>query len=74
MGSFLWGGSKTKNKKGEASEGIRDLEHQTAENQVTPTTVPPSQNLSQTSSVGVWPGSRQMDMRNAHVDIDLMRG
>lgn len=76
VGSFLWGGPKMKNKKGEASEGIRDSEHQSVENPVTPTTAPSSQNLTPTSSVGgVWAGSRQMDMmRNAHIDIDLMRG
>lgn len=75
VGSFLWGGgSKTKNKKVEGPEGARDSDHQTVENPVTPTSVQPSQNLTPTSSMGVWPGSRQVDMRSAHVDIDLMRG
>ncbi|KAJ0111373.1 hypothetical protein Patl1_00425 [Pistacia atlantica] len=74
VGSFLWGGPKTKNKKGENPEGVRDLEHQTIDNPVTPTSVPSSHNLTPTSSVGVWPGSRPMDMHNPHVDIDLMRG
>ncbi|KAF2315319.1 hypothetical protein GH714_038822 [Hevea brasiliensis] len=58
VGSFLWGGgSKTKNKKGEGPEGARELDHQTVENPVTPSSVPPSQNLTPTSSVGLWPGS-----------------
>lgn len=76
VGSFLLGGPKMKNKKGEASEGVRDSEHQSVENPVTPTTAPSSQNLTPTSSVGgIWAGSRQMDMmRNAHIDIDLMHG
>ncbi|KAL5792430.1 hypothetical protein ACOSP7_001024 [Xanthoceras sorbifolium] len=74
VGSFLWGGSKTKNKKGEAPEGVRNLEHQTVDNPVTPTSVRPSQNLTSTSSVGVWASSQPVDMRNAHIDIDLMRG
>ncbi|XP_011036035.1 PREDICTED: uncharacterized protein LOC105133650 [Populus euphratica] len=75
VGSFLWGGgSKTKNKKVEGPEGARDSDHQTVENPVTPTSVQPSQNLTPTSSMGVWPGSRPVDMRNTHVDIDLMRG
>ncbi|KAJ9188346.1 hypothetical protein P3X46_003711 [Hevea brasiliensis] len=74
VGSFLWGGSKTKNKKGEGPEGGRDLDHQTVENPVTPTSVPPSQNLPPTSAVGLWPGSQPVDLRNTHVDIDLMRG
>lgn len=74
VGSFLWGGSKTKNKKGEAQEGARESDHQTAENPVTPASVPPSQNLTPTSSVGAWPASRPVDIRNTHMDIDLMRG
>ncbi|XP_038708787.1 AT-hook motif nuclear-localized protein 9-like isoform X2 [Tripterygium wilfordii] len=69
LGSFIWGGSKTKTKKGEDSDGGRDAEHETDDNLVSPS----SQSLNPTSSVGVWPGSRPMDMRNAHVDIDLMR-
>lgn len=73
MGSFVWGGSKTKNKKPEASESIRSLEH--SENPVSPPSIQPTQNLTPTSSVGVWStGSQPMDMRNAHIDIDLMRG
>ena len=68
VGSFLWGGgSKTKSKKVEVPEEARDPDHQTEENPVTPTSVQPSQNLTPTSSMGVWPGSRS-------VDIDLMRG
>ncbi len=74
VGSFIWGGSKTKNKKKEASEGAIDSEHQTVDNPDALTSIPPTQNLSPISSVGVWPASRAMDMRNAHVDIDLMRG
>lgn len=73
MGSFLWGGSKTKNKKGGGQEGVKDSDHQTVDNIVTPPGISPSQNLTPTSA-GVWPGSRSMDMRNTHVDIDLMRG
>ncbi|KAF9668944.1 hypothetical protein SADUNF_Sadunf14G0056100 [Salix dunnii] len=74
VGSFLWGGgSKTKSKKVEVP-GARDPDHQTEENPVTPTSVQPSQNLTPTSSMGVWHGSRPVDMRNTHVDIDLMRG
>ncbi|KAJ4824905.1 hypothetical protein Tsubulata_007218 [Turnera subulata] len=76
VGSFIWGASKNKNKKDVGAETTRESEHhQPVENQVTPTSIPPSQNLATTSSsVGVWPGSRSMDMRNSHVDIDLMRG
>ncbi|KAK9273482.1 hypothetical protein L1049_019030 [Liquidambar formosana] len=74
VGSFLWGSSKTKNKTREASEGAGDSSRQMVDNPITPTSGPPNQNLTPTSSMGVWPGSRPVDMRNAHVDIDLMRG
>ncbi|GKU96871.1 hypothetical protein SLEP1_g10054 [Rubroshorea leprosula] len=72
VGSFFWGGSKTKSKKGEG-QVIKDLDDQAVDNLLTPTSVMPSQNLSP-SPTSVWPGSRSIDMRNAHVDIDLMRG
>ncbi|KAL6981949.1 hypothetical protein U1Q18_023567 [Sarracenia purpurea var. burkii] len=68
VGSFTWGSSKTKNKTGAGLEGAG-----TADNQVSPTSIPPTQNLTPISSVGVWPGSRSMDMQNVHMDIDLMR-
>lgn len=75
VGSFIWGNSKTKNKMGESVEGAGDSERQTVDHPITtPTTVPASQNLTPASSMGVWPGSRQLDMRNSPVDIDLMRG
>ncbi|KAA8516034.1 hypothetical protein F0562_019213 [Nyssa sinensis] len=74
VGSFLWGSSKTKNKSGEGLEGAGDSIRQSADNSVTPASVSSSQNLNPTSSMGVWPGSRPMDMQNTHVDIDLMRG
>lgn len=75
VGSFIWGsGSKTKNKKKEAGEGARDSEPQTVDNPDVLTSMPTTQNLSPTSSMGVWSASRAGDMRNAHIDIDLMRG
>lgn len=75
VGSFIWGNSKTKNKMGESVEGAGDSERQTVDHPITtPTAVPASQNLTPASSMGVWPGSRQLDMRNSPVDIDLMRG
>lgn len=75
MGSFSWGGSKTKNnKRQEAIEAPTDLDHQTIDNPLAINSIPQNQNLTPTSSVGVWPASRALDMRNTHVDIDLMRG
>ncbi|CAL5381867.1 hypothetical protein CsSME_00012755 [Camellia sinensis var. sinensis] len=73
VGSFQWGSSKTKNKASGGIEGSGDLDCQTADDPVTPASVPPSRNLTSTSSASVWPLSRPMDMQNVHVDIDLMR-
>ncbi|XWS32201.1 hypothetical protein CRYUN_Cryun23aG0140000 [Craigia yunnanensis] len=73
VGSFLWGGPKTKNKKG-GGQGLNDSDNQSVDNPVAPPGISPSQNLTPTSPAGVWPGSRSMDIPNTHVDIDLMRG
>lgn len=74
MGSFIWGGSKMKIKKSGGHESAGEAENQTVEHLVSPNTIQPTQNLTPTSSVGVWPGSRSLDMRDSHADIDLMRG
>ncbi|MBA0617340.1 hypothetical protein Godav_026797 [Gossypium davidsonii] len=74
VGSFIWGGSKAKNKKG-GQEGVKDSDDQMVDNLVAPSGISPSQNMTPSAPAGVWPGSRSMDMRNnSHVDIDLMRG
>ncbi|KAG7570616.1 AT hook DNA-binding motif [Arabidopsis thaliana x Arabidopsis arenosa] len=75
IGSFIWAAPKIKSKKREeeASEVVQDTDdhHVLDNNNNTISPVPqqqPSQNL-------IWStGSRQMDMRHAHADIDLMRG
>ncbi|KAH1106942.1 hypothetical protein J1N35_010710 [Gossypium stocksii] len=74
VGSFQWGGPKAKSKKPEGQECLNDSDNQSVDNLVSPSGISPSQNLIPTSPAGVWPGSRTMDMRNTHVDIDLMRG
>ncbi|XP_068330868.1 AT-hook motif nuclear-localized protein 9-like [Pyrus communis] len=74
VGSFIWGGPKTKNKKREAVEGVTDLEHETVDNSVALNSIQPDQSLSQSASLAAWQASRPLDMRNSHVDIDLMRG
>ncbi|KAK8521993.1 hypothetical protein V6N12_066563 [Hibiscus sabdariffa] len=74
LGSFIWGGAKTKSKKPEGQECLNDSDNQSVDNLVSPSGSSPSQNPIPTSPAGVWPGSRMMDMRNTHVDIDLMRG
>ena len=73
MGSFSWGSPNTKNKAGECHEGAGDLVNRTSDDPLVRASASPGQNLTPTSSVGVWPGSRPMDIQNAHVDIDLMR-
>ena len=55
-------------------DGAGDPDRQTVEHPITSPTISASQNLAPSSSMGMWPGSRQLDMRNSPVDIDLMRG
>ncbi|XP_054783798.1 AT-hook motif nuclear-localized protein 9-like [Prosopis cineraria] len=77
VGSFSWGGSKTKNKKKEVEEAPMELDrqdHHAVHNPVGMNNIMANQNLTPPSSVGTWPTSRTMDIRNSHVDIDLMRG
>lgn len=73
-GSFLWGNSKMKKKAKESSEDATDSNNQTVDNPISPTSVAPIQNLNPFSSMGIWPGSRPVDLQSAHVDIDLRRG
>ena len=73
VGSFLCGNSKAKNRAGESQESASGLDHQTVDYAATQSTIQPTHNLTPTSSMDVWPGSRSVDMQNAHVDIDLMR-
>lgn len=73
----MWGGSKTKNKKNEDSEGAEvsmESDHQAVHNPVAVNSISPNQNLTAISSPSPWPASRTLDMRNSHIDIDLMRG
>ncbi|KAF8017137.1 hypothetical protein BT93_H2360 [Corymbia citriodora subsp. variegata] len=63
VGSFSWGSSRTKHRKGEGSK---------ARAMQTASTAPPTQNLTPVS-MGVWPDSQSLDIHD-HVDIDLMRG
>ncbi|CAA7016925.1 unnamed protein product [Microthlaspi erraticum] len=77
VGSFIWAAPKIKNKKreeeaSEIAQGTNDHQALNNNNNNNNTNVPhqqpPSQNL-------IWStGSRQIDMRHAHADIDLMRG
>ncbi|XVE64850.1 hypothetical protein DITRI_Ditri07aG0134900 [Diplodiscus trichospermus] len=62
--SFIYGGSKTKNKQQASPRDNKSA---------TPTSAPSTQNFTP-PSMNVWPGSRLVDLRNPHTDIDLTRG
>ncbi|KAJ4954582.1 hypothetical protein NE237_011365 [Protea cynaroides] len=72
VGSFVYGGSKAKKKKGAGPETGANSDPPKGDKLTTPANVPPNQTLTPTSISG-WPGTRPMDMRN-HIDIDLTRG
>ncbi|KAE9595533.1 hypothetical protein Lal_00030721 [Lupinus albus] len=77
LGSFIWSGSKAKKMRKEASEGTEvamESDQQAVHNPVAVNSMSPSRNFTPTSSPIPWPASRQMDMRNSHIGIDLMRG
>ncbi|KAG1359586.1 AT-hook motif nuclear-localized protein 9 [Cocos nucifera] len=75
VGSFIYGGSRTKNKTKTGQESGHESEHPVGDNlQSIPTSAVLNQNLTPPSVMGGWTGSRQMDMRNTHIDIDLTRG
>ncbi|XP_008775340.1 AT-hook motif nuclear-localized protein 9-like [Phoenix dactylifera] len=73
VGSFIYGGSKAKSKAKTSQQPGAESDHPVGDKQGTPSGAPPSQNLTP-SVLGGWPGSRQMDIRNAHIDIDLTCG
>ncbi|KAK6251302.1 hypothetical protein SCA6_005307 [Theobroma cacao] len=71
--SFVYGGSKTKNKQLASPKGSKDSMPQLSNKSATQTGAPSTQNFSH-PSMSVWPGSRHVDPRNPHTDIDLTRG
>ncbi|XP_042376374.1 AT-hook motif nuclear-localized protein 9-like [Zingiber officinale] len=74
VGSFIYTGFKAKNKaKVSIKTNHPEAALQFGDEQTTPFAAPPNANLTSPIIAG-WPGSRQLDMRNAHIDIDLMRG
>ncbi|XP_068640846.1 AT-hook motif nuclear-localized protein 9-like [Aristolochia californica] len=74
VGSFIYGGTKSKSKPEIYPESGVEAEHAMSEKSPTPTGGAPSQSLPPALMMGGWPGSRPLDMRNAHIDIDLTRG
>ncbi|XWS61781.1 hypothetical protein CRYUN_Cryun07bG0155100 [Craigia yunnanensis] len=71
--SFVYGGSKTKNKQLASPEGSKDSMAQLSSKSAIPTSAPSTQNCTP-PSMSVWPGSRPVDLRNPLPDIDLTRG
>ncbi|KAA3463170.1 AT-hook motif nuclear-localized protein 5-like [Gossypium australe] len=70
--SFVYGGSKTKNKQ-LASPKAEEAVPQRCSDSTMPTTAPSTQHFIP-PSMSAWPGSRPVGLRNPHADIDLMRG
>ncbi|KAK8266673.1 hypothetical protein V6Z12_D12G262400 [Gossypium hirsutum] len=70
--SFVYGGSKTKNKQ-LASPKAEEAVPQRCGDSTMPTTAPSTQHFIP-PSMSAWPGSRPVGLRNPHADIDLMRG
>lgn len=68
VGSFMYGGGKSKSKSKMNKEAIDAAEQAEGDHQSTPSSSLPSQTHT-ASMMGGW-----MSARNAHVDIDLMRG
>ncbi|KAJ0967180.1 hypothetical protein J5N97_024097 [Dioscorea zingiberensis] len=71
VGSFIYGGSKQKNKAKTNQDSGMDSEQQIGDK---PNTTSSGLAIQSPPPVMSWPGSRQIDMRNAHIDIDLTRG
>ncbi|WMV11416.1 hypothetical protein MTR67_004801 [Solanum verrucosum] len=74
VGSFLCSSSKAKKRAAESVQSAGTSDLQTTDNSVNPADALSNQNLAPSSSMGVWPSSRQMDLQTGHTDIDLMRG
>ncbi|KAK6804525.1 hypothetical protein RDI58_002309 [Solanum bulbocastanum] len=74
VGSFLCSSSKAKKRAAESVQSAGTSDLQTTDNSVNPADALSNQNLAPSSSMGVWPSSRQIDLQTGHVDIDLMRG
>ncbi|KAE8671181.1 AT-hook motif nuclear-localized protein 5 [Hibiscus syriacus] len=72
MCSFVYGGSKTKNKQLASPKG-KDSMPQFCSETTTPASAPPTQHFT-SPPVNSWPSSRPVGLRNPLGDIDMMRG
>ncbi|CAK9184607.1 unnamed protein product [Ilex paraguariensis] len=70
--SFVYGGSKTKNKT-EAGPNGDNSTAQSGENSSAPNAAP-GHNLSPNSATNDWPPKSRLDLTNPHAEIDLTRG
>ncbi|RZR79701.1 hypothetical protein BHM03_00005507 [Ensete ventricosum] len=73
VGSFIYAGSKVKSKVKASNETGTESELEATRYGGVAYAEFPSENLTPPVMAG-WPASRQLDMRNAHMDIDLTRG
>ncbi|XVF13137.1 hypothetical protein REPUB_Repub08aG0182200 [Reevesia pubescens] len=71
--SFVYEGGNTKNKQLASPKGSKDNVPQFSNRSAMPTSAPSTQNFTP-PSMNIWPGSRPVDLRNPHTDIDLTRG
>ncbi|KAL4324538.1 hypothetical protein GQ457_11G023620 [Hibiscus cannabinus] len=71
--SFTYGGSRTKTKQPASPQGSKDSAPQLGNKSAMSTMAPLTQNFTPPST-SMWPGSRPVDLRNPHTDIDLTRG
>ncbi|GLU05799.1 hypothetical protein SLE2022_228780 [Rubroshorea leprosula] len=71
--SFVYGGSKSKNKQLASPKENKDSALQASNKSATPSSAPPTQHYNP-AAMSAWAGSRPVDLRTPHTDIDLMRG
>ncbi|XP_020081645.1 AT-hook motif nuclear-localized protein 9-like, partial [Ananas comosus] len=72
VGSFMYGGTKAKNKASSSQDPGAEPDSPIGATSSTPTITPPNQNL--TPVMGGWSSSRHLEIRPGHIDIDLTRG
>ncbi|XP_059640708.1 AT-hook motif nuclear-localized protein 5-like [Cornus florida] len=74
--SFVYGGSKTKDKikVGPKDKGEENSALEPREKSATPANAAPGQKSTPNSALDVWPPGSRPDLRNPHTEIDLTRG
>ncbi|CAA2968821.1 AT-hook motif nuclear-localized protein 9-like [Olea europaea var. sylvestris] len=72
--SFVYGGSKAKDKTVSEPKDEKIPADESAEKSLTPVSAAPSQNLTPNSATVVWPLETRLNMKNSQAQIDLMLG